>query len=145
MGIVKTGPFMNYSTDQEINILNRPITRGAIHKILRERDIPHDPHGTKEKLWNKCMEYNIDPYNPPPIGEKIEIHKAPQPKDEVVVAKQPEVKMGPDGWPKLVPVLRVWCKERGIMFKPKWKRVQYIEALENYARKIGRDDAINGG
>ena len=138
--IVRSDPFKNLSTDTPINILTRPISRSDLHRILKAHGIEHPVGANKQDLLTICAMYEIDltPVSPGRIEPKEPPKKKEDKEENVVEIQKPkEYKMAEDGWPILVPVLKKYCKERGIPFKANPTRKELVASLEEYMKNPG--------
>lgn len=133
MGIVRNDELKNLDTNTPVRFANHRLTRAQVHRILKKQGIQHNHAGTLNYMLDLCEQNNV-PLVPAEPGElKVEprVVKQEEKREE---APPKEVQMAADGFPKLVPVLKSWCKERGIPVRTTDKRKDLIERLKEYQK-----------
>lgn len=128
MGITRSGPVMNFDTQQPVYMppSSQRLTRSKLHRLLTINNVKHNPGGTLEELYNVMVLNNVQLQIVPPgiIGkpQTSGLQKRPEPTDPRIMAD--------DGWPRSVFTLRKICKERGITVTKKHTRNALIKILK---------------
>lgn len=132
MPVTRHGPVHNMDTNEVLK-LRQPherFTRAQAHRLLRLKEIPHDPGATMEQMLYHMRMHNIEPQLTAP--GIIEDKQQPQEEaPQIGVKRDWRHQIAEDGYPRGNVVLRGMCKDRGIKTTQTMKRAELVRLLQD--------------